>query len=106
MYYYTLGCNTIFRYDALDRIGMYRNMDAGDDLEIATKMRKEGKVIFNPDMKVGFDFRRYEQYGFWKKIYEWYRIVLDGGISKKYTYTRREYTNPADDTPQITRPPE
>jgi cellulose synthase/poly-beta-1,6-N-acetylglucosamine synthase-like glycosyltransferase len=107
MYYYTLGCNTIFRYDALDRIGMYRIMDAGDDLEIATRMRKEGKVIFNPDMKVGFDFRRYEQYGFWKTIYEWYRIVLDGGISRKFTYTRREYTNPEpDDASQTTRPPE
>ncbi len=93
MYYYTLGCNTIFRYDALSRAGMYRIMDAGDDLEVATRMRKEGKVIFNPHMKVGFDFRRYDQYGFWRTIYEWYRIVLAGGISKKYTYTRKEYKN-------------
>jgi cellulose synthase/poly-beta-1,6-N-acetylglucosamine synthase-like glycosyltransferase len=94
MYYYTLGCNTIFRYDVLNRVGMYRIMDAGDDLEVATRMRKEGKVTFNPHMKVGFDFRRYDQYGFWRTIYEWYCIVLDGGISKKYTYRRREYKNP------------
>ena len=106
MYYYTLGCNTIFRHDALIRAGMYRIMDAGDDLEIATRMRKEGKVVFNPDMKVGFDFRRYEQFGFWRTIFEWYCIVLRGGFSKKYTYTRREYkTSATEEKTVITEPP-
>jgi hypothetical protein len=70
---------------------MYRIMDAGDDLEIAVRMRKMGKVQFAPDMKVGFDFRRYHEFGFWNTIYEWYYIVLQGGISDKYSYTRREY---------------
>ena len=93
LYYYTLGCNTIFRYENLKHAGMYRIMDAGDDLEVATRMRKEGKVTFNPHMKVGFDFRRYDQYGFWQTIFEWYWIVLQGGISKRFTYTRREYKN-------------
>ncbi|MDO8872849.1 MAG: glycosyltransferase [Methanoregula sp.] len=91
LYYYTLGCNTIFRYEVLKHAGMYRVMDAGDDLEVATRMRKEGKVIFNPNLKVGFDFRRYDQYGFWQTIFEWYWIVLCGGISKRFTYTRKEY---------------
>jgi len=94
LYYYTLGCNTIFRYKFLKHAGMYKVMDAGDDLEVATRMRKEGKVIFNPNLKVGFDFRRYDQYGFWQTIFEWYWIVLSGGISKQFTYTRKEYKNP------------
>ena len=94
LYYYTLGCNTIFRYENLKHVGMYRVMDAGDDLEVATRMRKEGKVVFNPNLKVGFDFRRYDQYGFWQTIFEWYWIVLSGGISKKFTYTRKEYKTP------------
>ena len=93
LYYYTLGCNTAFRKDALYRAGMYRIMDAGDDLEIARRMRKEGKVKFEPDMKVGFDFRRYEEFGFWRTLYEWYYIVLQGGVSDAYSYTRREYQN-------------
>lgn len=93
LYYYTLGCNTVFNYEALKHAGMYRVMDAGDDLEVATRMRKEGTVVFNPHMKVGFDFRRYDQYGFWQTIFEWYWIVLCGGISKRFTYTRREYNN-------------
>ncbi len=93
LYYYTLGCNTIFRYKALDQAGMYRIMDAGDDLEVATRVRKLGKVFFNPRMKVGFDFRRYDQYGFWRTIIEWYLVVLQGGASDQVTYTRREYKN-------------
>jgi cellulose synthase/poly-beta-1,6-N-acetylglucosamine synthase-like glycosyltransferase len=94
LYYYTLGCNTVFRYEALERAGMYRIMDAGDDLEVARRMRKEGKVVFNRKLKVGFDFRRYEQFGFWKTLYEWYWIVLKGGVSKRYTYTQRVYQKP------------
>jgi cellulose synthase/poly-beta-1,6-N-acetylglucosamine synthase-like glycosyltransferase len=94
LYYYTLGCNTVFRYEALERAGMYRIMDAGDDLEIATRIRKEGKVVFNRKLKVGFDFRRYEQFGFIKTLCEWYWIVLAGGISDKFSYTRRDYLKP------------
>jgi len=94
LYYYTLGCNTIFRYEALERAGMYRIMDAGDDLEVARRLRKEGKVVYNRNLKVGFDFRRYEQFGFWKTLCEWYWIVLAGGISKKFSYTQREYQKP------------
>ena len=33
--YYTLGCNTAFRKDVFVHAGMYRCIDAGDDLEIA-----------------------------------------------------------------------
>jgi len=97
LYYYTLGCNTIFRYEALKKAGMYRIMDAGDDLEVATRMRKLGNVAFNPRLKVGFDFRRYDQYGFWRTIFEWYWIVLQGGVSNLITYTKREYKNPCSD---------
>jgi cellulose synthase/poly-beta-1,6-N-acetylglucosamine synthase-like glycosyltransferase len=94
LYYYTLGCNTAFRYEPFERAGMYKIKDAGDDLEVGLRMRKWGKVRFNPRLKVGFDFRRYEQFGFWKTIIEWYLIVLQGGISRKRSYTRRVYANP------------
>ncbi|HZD43885.1 MAG TPA: glycosyltransferase, partial [Methanomicrobiales archaeon] len=40
--YFTLGCNTAFKKDAFIHAGMYRVMDAGDDLEIARRMRKLG----------------------------------------------------------------
>jgi len=99
LYYYTLGCNTAFRYEPLARAGMYRIKDAGDDLEVAFRMRKRGRVAFNCNLKVGFDFRRYEQFGFWRTIIEWYRIVLKGGISQKVSYTRRTYQKPVSGGP-------
>lgn len=92
-YYYTLGCNTAFLKKAFIEAGMYRTVDAGDDLEIAVRMRKQGRVVFNSHMKVGFDFRRYHEFGFWKTLFEWYAIVLSGGVSHRYSYTKRQYAN-------------
>ena len=42
-FYYTLGCNTAFRKDAFVKAGMYRCIDAGDDLEIAMRLKDLGR---------------------------------------------------------------
>ncbi len=89
--YYTLGCNTAFRRDAFMRAGMYHCIDAGDDLEIARRMKNEGRVMFDSRMRVDFSMRRYEQFGTLKSLYEWLYIVAHGGSSEKHQYTRREY---------------
>ncbi len=89
--YYTLGCNTAFRRDAFVRAGMYRTIDAGDDLEIARRMVQEGRILFDPKLMVGFSMRRYEQFGMLRSLYQWIYIVRKGGDSGKYTYSRREY---------------
>jgi len=89
--YYTLGCNTAFDREAFLRAGGYQCIDAGDDLEIATRMTGEGNVTLNTSMKVAFSMRRYEQFGTLKSIYEWLYIVVKGGDSDKYSYARREY---------------
>ncbi|HUU75986.1 MAG TPA: glycosyltransferase [Methanoregulaceae archaeon] len=89
--FYTLGCNTAFRKEAFIKGGMYRVIDAGDDLEIAKRMRKLGKVKFDNRMRVKFSMRRYEQFGTLKSLYEWLYIVVHGGSSDKHSYTRREY---------------
>jgi hypothetical protein len=54
-------------------------------------MIEYGRVVFNPDMKVGFSMRRYEQFGTLKSLYQWLYIVSKGGSSSKYSYSRREY---------------
>jgi len=90
-FYYTLGCNTAFRKDAFEAAGMYRCIDAGDDLEIARRMKKKGRVLFNSRMRIGFSMRRYEQFGTMKSLYEWLYIVAHGGSSEKHQYTQREY---------------
>jgi len=90
-FYYTLGCNTAFRKDAFIKAGMYRCFDAGDDLEIALRMKDQGKVAFDRRLKVGFSMRRYEQFGVIKSLYEWFYIVTHGGDTQKYSYTQKKY---------------
>ena len=90
-FYYTLGCNTAFRKNAFIKAGMYRCIDAGDDLEIALRMRDQGKVVFDGRIKVGFSMRRYEQFGTLKSLYEWVYIVAHGGETQKYSYTKKKY---------------
>nr|WP_319540152.1 glycosyltransferase family 2 protein [uncultured Methanospirillum sp.] len=88
---FTLGCNSAFRRDAFMRAGMYRVSDAGDDLEVAHRMKREGKITFDRRLWVGFSMRRYDQFGALKSVYEWFYIVFHGGDADKYSYTRREY---------------
>ncbi|MFA4870954.1 MAG: glycosyltransferase [Pedobacter sp.] len=90
--YYTLGCNTAFDKKSFIDAGMYRTIDAGDDLEIATRMRKIGKVKLDNKMKVSFSMRRFQQFGMIKSVCEWlYIAVIKGGKSDKYSYSKRDY---------------
>lgn len=89
--YYTLGCNTAFDREVFIKAGMYRTVDAGDDLEIARRMKKFGKVKFSNRVRVGFSMRRYQQFGTLKSLYEWLYIVAHGGSSDKHSYTKKEY---------------
>lgn len=89
--YYTLGCNTAFDKRAFISAGMYRCIDAGDDLEIARRMRKIGRVMLDDRMKVGFSMRRFQQFGTIKSVYEWLYIVTNGGKASKYSYSKRNY---------------
>jgi glycosyltransferase involved in cell wall biosynthesis len=89
--YYTLGCNTAFRREVFMKVGMYRCIDAGDDLEIARRTSEVGKVYLDPSLRVAFDMRRYDQFGTLKSLWEWIYIVVRGGDSEKYSYSKREY---------------
>ncbi|MDD1685154.1 MAG: glycosyltransferase [Methanoregula sp.] len=90
-FYYTLGCNTAFRRDAFIKAGMYRCIDAGDDLEIAMRLKDLGRIYFDNSLKVGFSMRRYQKFGTIQSLYEWMYIVADGGESGKFSYTQKKY---------------
>jgi cellulose synthase/poly-beta-1,6-N-acetylglucosamine synthase-like glycosyltransferase len=90
-FYYTLGCNTAFHKEAFIKAGMYRCIDAGDDLEIAMRMLDLGKISFDGRLKVGFSMRRYQKFGTLQSLYEWLYIVTQGGDTEKYSYTRKKY---------------
>lgn len=89
--YYTLGCNTAFDKKAFLQVGGYKCIDAGDDLEIAQRMKELGKVTLSTKMRVQFSMRRYEQFGTLKSLYEWIYIVRKGGDSEKFQYAGRQY---------------
>jgi glycosyltransferase involved in cell wall biosynthesis len=91
IFYYTLGCNSAFRRDAFMEAGMYACIDAGDDLEIARRMKELGRVKFTNRMRVLFSMRRYEQFGTIRSLYEWVYIVSKGGVSEKLSYSRKQY---------------
>lgn len=90
-FFYTLGCNTAFRKDAFLKAGMYRCIDAGDDLEISMRMKDEGTIYFDNRLKVGFSMRRYQKFGTLQSLYEWVYIVSKGGESEKYSYSQKKY---------------
>jgi len=90
-FFYTLGCNTAFRKEAFNKAGMYRCIDAGDDLEIAMRMKDEGTIYFDNRLKVGFSMRRYQKFGTLQSLYEWVYIVSKGGESEKYSYSQKKY---------------
>jgi glycosyltransferase involved in cell wall biosynthesis len=90
-FFYTLGCNTAFRKDAFVKAGMYRCIDAGDDLEIAMRMKDFGTIYFDGRLKVGFSMRRYQKFGTFQSLYEWIYIVAHGGETQKYSYTQKKY---------------
>ncbi len=90
-FFYTLGCNTAFRKEAFEKAGMYRCIDAGDDLEIAMRLKDLGSIKFDNRLTVGFSMRRYQKFGTFQSLYEWIYIVSDGGESGKYSYTRKKY---------------
>ena len=89
--YMTLGCNTAFRKDLFMEAGMYITADAGDDFEIARRMKQYGRVRLDTKLKVGFSMRRYIEFGAMKSIYQWLYIVAHGGSSEKYQYAGKEY---------------
>lgn len=89
--YMTLGCNTAFRKDLFMEAGMYITADAGDDFEIARRMKMYGRVRLDTNLKVGFSMRRYIEFGAIKSIYQWLYIVAHGGSSEKYQYAGKEY---------------
>lgn len=87
----TLGCNTAFRKKDFLAAGMYITADAGDDFEIARRMKNFGRVRLDTNLLVGFSMRRYIEFGAMKSIYQWLYIVSHGGTSKKYQYAGKEY---------------
>jgi len=54
IFHATLGSNTAIRRDVFQKIGGYSDMSAGDDYEIARRLRHEGAIRYDPMLSVHF----------------------------------------------------
>ncbi len=93
VFYATLGSNTAILKDVFERIGGYTDMSAGDDYEIARRLKEEGIIKYDPELYVWFSMRRMEKYGVIRALYIWAMNLWASkrGTAAKVNYTRQIY---------------
>ncbi len=93
IFHATIGSNTAIRRDVFLRIGGYSEMSAGDDYEIARRLRHEGAIRYDPRLYVWFSMRRMEKFGFIRALYIWAMNVIASkrGRRARISYTGQSY---------------
>jgi len=71
IFYATVGSNIAFKRDIFLKIGGFAEMLAGDDYEIAFRLRKQGTIYYDPKLYVYFSMRRMEKFGLLYSLYLW-----------------------------------
>lgn len=71
LFYATVGSNTAFRKDVFLRAGGYPEVPAGDDYGVAFRLKKFGRIHYDPRLCVHFSMRRMEKYGVVYSLYNW-----------------------------------
>lgn len=62
-FYHLCGANTAFRKDAFVRVGGYSDLPYSDDIELAKRISKEGRIVFDSEVAVDYSIRRIEDMG-------------------------------------------
>ena len=93
VFYTTLGSNTAFRRREFLQIGGYSDLPAGDDYEIAWRLKHLGKIYCDPKLYVDFSMRRMDQFGVLRTLYIWTinAIAVVRGKDAKVKYARQTY---------------
>lgn len=90
----TIGSNTAFRKKNFMRIGGYKQVSAGDDYEISTRIRRTGKIIRDRRLYVNFSMRRIEKFGAFGTLFNWFlnssSLILQRNIAK-VKYDKQDY---------------
>lgn len=94
LFHATIGSNTAFRKSEFLRVGGYRQVSAGDDYEIAVRMRRVGKIKLDKRLFVNFSMRRIDKFGVFGFITSWVlnssSLILHRNIAK-VSYNRQVY---------------
>jgi len=93
VFYATLGSNTAFRRRTFLQIGGYSDLPAGDDYEIALRLKRAGRIYYDPALYVDFSMRRMEQFGILHTLYIWAinAMSVTRGKTAKVNYARQTY---------------
>lgn len=93
--YATGGTNSAFRRKALQEIGGYRNLPHSDDIDVGWRIRKKGRIVYDPQLYVGLSTRRLEKNGYLRTFFTWLRgdlKILAGEPIEAADYARLEYS--------------
>jgi len=93
--YGTAGTNSAFRKTAFLKCGGYKSLPHSDDVEIAFRIKKLGKIIYDIRTFVNLSVRRLEQKGYANVISKWLKgdiyIFLGKEITAKESYEKQTY---------------
>lgn len=94
-YYGTAGPNSAFRKSAFLKIGGYKSLPHNEDVEISLRIKKLGKIIYDPRIFVNLSVRRLEQQGYINLILKWLKgdlyLLLGKEIKAKEKYEKQPY---------------
>ncbi len=62
------GSNMAVRASAFKKIGGFRLVVTGEDVDLQSRLRPVGKIVFVPDAVVSTSARRIKKWGFWKFV--------------------------------------
>jgi glycosyltransferase involved in cell wall biosynthesis len=93
--YGTVGANSAFRKAAFLKCGGYKLLPHNDDVEIAFRIKKLGKIVYDLRTFVNLSVRRLEQKGYFNVILKWLKadlyILLGKEIKAKKRYDKQFY---------------
>jgi cellulose synthase/poly-beta-1,6-N-acetylglucosamine synthase-like glycosyltransferase len=90
----TGGTNSAFRRDAFLAVGGYRNLPHSDDVDVGIRIKREGRVVYDPRLYVELSVRRLEKNGYMRTLFLWLQgdlKVLAGTPIEGKEYARQEY---------------
>ena len=68
VYPHLIGANAAFKKDVFLVINGYSDLPYSDDVEIAKRLKKQGKLVFDKKVTVLYSLRRLKKYGFFKYV--------------------------------------
>lgn len=94
-YYHLCGANTAFRRDAFLGVNGYSDLAYSDDVEIAKRLRPQGKMRMNSKAEVDYSIRRIKKIGLakytWMIIRNDFNVMVLGNRPINGDYAKQDY---------------